>query len=74
LVESTNTNCSLPGLQEWEGRKTIGIMVCPHFGVKDGAEERGSREMKGEEEEAEDVLIWEMEQEAIKQDSDGVAM
>ncbi len=51
-----------------------GIVVCSCLGTEDGAEERGSREAKGEEKEAKDVLIGEMGGKAIKADTNGGTM
>ncbi len=51
-----------------------GIMVCSYLGSEDGAQERGSREAKGEEKEAKDVLIGEMRGEAVEADTGGGTM
>jgi hypothetical protein len=51
-----------------------GIMVCSCFGAEDGAQEGGSREAKGEEKEAKDVLIGEVRGEAVETDTSGGTM
>jgi hypothetical protein len=51
-----------------------GVMVRSCLGAEDGAQKGGSREAKGEEEEAEDVLIGEMGGKTIKADTNGGAM
>ncbi len=51
-----------------------GIVVCSCFGAEDGAQEGGSREAKGEEKEAKDVLIGEVRGEAVEMDMSGGTM